>query len=336
MRQKHRIMCGAFALVLLLALGIFFGARYYRQLQEQKVMAGFEALLGQESLTVNRLQKYVDKNLNAVSPENAALLVSGIERVQIANLPQWEQKYVPEVVQRQLAQAFQDNGWVLPNPDNIQDEALQALLRTTAVEGYKVETAEGFFFPVADYAFYDQYLNKVSANLAAYFAIMKTESDQMPAKDAALIIGWDEVLQRAARQEQFLNQYAATGTKTAAPARTQTQVRAQAQTEAQVETVRALLERYVMFTLFGLNNTPLFNYEDGRMVAEARQAYQEFSDGADSAVGGGAGNAGDADSAAGAPRFTNLMREYLALLAENDYQLTTAVNEYRQNAAATY
>jgi len=88
--------------------------------------------------------------------------------------------------------------------------------------------------------------------------------------------------------------------------------------QAQVETVRALLERYVMFTLFGLNNTPLFNYEDGRMVVEARQAYQEFSDGAE------------------ASRFTNLMREYLAVLAENDYQLTPAVNEFRQIAAANF
>jgi len=196
MRQKRGIMYGACVLVLLLALGtgIFFGTRYYRQLQEQKVMAGFEALLNQEDLTVTRLQKYVDKNLNAVSPENAALLVSGIERVQIANLPQWEQKYAAEEVQRQLAQSLQENGWALPDPDSIPDETLQALLRATAAEGYKVETAEGFFFPVADYAFYDRYLNRVPQDLAAYLAIMKIESDQMPAKDAALIIGWDEVL----------------------------------------------------------------------------------------------------------------------------------------------
>ena len=334
--MRQRIVYGALALILLAlgALGIFFGVRYYRQMQEQKVMAGFEALLGQESLSVAILRQYVDENLNVVSKENAALFVDGLERLQIENLPQWEQKYADVKIQQKLAQAFQDNEWALPDSCNVQDETLQTLLYATEAEGYKVETAEGFFFPVVDYAFYNQYLDKVPADLATYLAIMKTESDQVPAKDAALKIGWNEILWRAVRQEQFLNQY---GDKRSETASAREQLRA--------ETVGMLLKRYVMFALYGLNNTPLFDYEDGLMVAEARQAYQDFVDGADTDYGDNAPADADvandlasaasaASAAAMAPRFTNLVREYLAVIVENGYQLTPAVNEFRQKAAA--
>ena len=67
-----------------------------------------------------------------------------------------------------------------------------------------METAEGMFFPVIDYEFYRRYLAYLDSDFREYIEIMSLESSEPPAKDAALVIGWDEVIERALRQEKFL------------------------------------------------------------------------------------------------------------------------------------
>ena len=163
--------------------------------------------------------------------------------------------------------------------------------------GYKVETAEGFFFPVIDYTIYRKYYQALPADLAAYFELMAVESEETPVKDAALMISWEEILKRALRQEEFIKEYAAS---------------------EQVDAVKELLKRYVTFALFGCNNTPLFSYDTKKMKPEAKAAYLKHS----------------WDEKQGS--FSALMKEYLKVLAENDYRLSEEVDEYRKNAAASF
>ena len=72
-----------------------------------------------------------------------------------------------------------------------------------------------------------------------------------------------------------------------------------------------------MFALFGSNNTPLFSYETGEINGKAKIAFLQETwrteDG----------------------KFSTLLSQYLKVLEENNYRLTAAVNEYRQNVADT-
>src|SRR5690554_6132018 len=87
--------------------------------------------------------------------------------------------------------------------NKILDQELKELLIETRNSGYKVETAEGMFFPIIDYQFYKQFTSYLSNDMENYIKIMSVESKEVPAKDAALVIGWDEILNRALSQEEF-------------------------------------------------------------------------------------------------------------------------------------
>lgn len=58
------------------------------------------------------------------------------------------------------------------------------------------------------------------------------------------------------------------------------------------------------FALFGTNNTPLFSYETKRIRPEAQQVFQEFTWAEENGT------------------LAQLIKEYLAVLAKNNYCLT--------------
>lgn len=264
--------------------------------KEEKVMAEFLSLLAKEDLTVAAVMAYVDQHLDEVRPENAGKLVLGLEWVQQEKLPDWQRLYEDSALQAKMARVYQRN-WALEDFKTVEDEEIRHLVVETMNNGYKIETAEGQFFPVIDYTFYQKYFEAISADLTAYFELMAVESEGTPVKDGALMIGWEEILRRAKRQEQFIDGYGGS---------------------TQVEPVRALLKRYVTFALFGCNNTPLFDYTTKEMDPEAKMAYNIFV----------------AQETEG--NFAALIKEYLHVLAANDYRLTAEVDAYRQTAAAAW
>ena len=206
-------------------LAFFFSYSGLLSKKEEKVMAGYAALLAKEDLTVAEVIAYVDQHIDEVAAENAGKLVLGLEWIQQEKLPAWQRRYDDSALQAKMAQVYQRN-WALEDFKTAEDEEVRYLVAATIKNGYKVETAEGQFFPVLDYTFYRKYFEAISADLTAYFELMAVESEVTPVKDGALMISWEEVLQRAKRQEQFIDGYSGS---------------------TQVEPVRALLKRYVTF-----------------------------------------------------------------------------------------
>ncbi len=296
MKRKLKIFGIILASVLILVSLIKFTTERFDLAKDKKVMIGFETLMDQEDVAVGEVIQYVNENIDTLSKKDAATLVKGIERIQKANLSQQENKFENEALQKELARVYQENGWSLDDFNGIRDDKLRMIVDEAIGNGYKVETAEGFFFPVIDYNFYDQYHQAVTLDLSAYLEIMAVESDLTPVKDAALMISWEEIMKRALRQEEFIKKYAAS---------------------TQVEAMEKLLKRYVTFNLFGCNNTPLFNYETKEMNPEAKKAYLKRS----------------WDEAKGS--FSALMKEYLMVLKENEYKLTEEVEKFRKNTVGS-
>lgn len=297
MKRKLMIIGIILASVLILISLIRFTSERFALAKDKKIMIEFETLMDREDVAVDEVIQYVNQHIDALSKKDATVMVRGIERIQKAGLPKLEKKFENEALQMELARVYRENGWRLDDFNGIQDEKLRAILDEAAGNGYKVETAEGFFFPVIDYNFYDQYHQAVTLDFSAYLELMAVESDLTPVKDAALMISWEEVLNRALRQEKFIKEYAAS---------------------TQVEAVEKLLKRYVTFALFGCNNTPLFSYETKEMNPEAKKAYLRRS----------------WDEARG--NFSALIKEYLKVLKANEYKLTQEVDQFRKNAIDSF
>ena len=160
--------------------------------------------------------------------------------------------------------------------------------------GYKLERAEGEFFPVIDYTFYNSYFQFISQDLKEYFSIMIIESERVPAKDAALVIDKEEIFRRALRQEGFLLNYSESQRK---------------------EEVEQLLSKYLYFIYYGLDNTPLFDFYSKKMKEEDLIKYLKFT-----------------KENQESPLIKDLS-VFMDIIEKNNYTLDSTSKEYRETVA---
>lgn len=256
--------------------------------EENGVMKEYENMLDDE-INIKEFISFVDKNIGLLSPENATKLVVKLEELQKNYFAQLEDKYYTTENQTILFEAFKPEF----NLENLKSEKMEnaevkALLKETEELGYKVETAEGLFFPIIDYGFYEKYSANVTKDMKDYISIMAMESEKVPAKDAALVISWDEIFERLLNQEKFLDVH---------------------KDSVRFEEIKELYKKYVTYAIYGLNNTPLFDYEDNKMDDEAKAAYEKVI--------------------AKDSQFSQTMKEYYELIKNNGYKLTEEVKNYR-------
>jgi len=257
---------------------------------QKELMSEFNVLLGNNS-DIGEIIKYVDNNITKLTPENASQMVIKMEKAQQDYLPEFETKFYSASIAQKFFDAYK-NGIDINDVNAIQDQALKQLLNQTKDAGFKVDTAEGMFYPIIDYRRYQNFNTLVTPDIKAYIDIMSVESDNPPAKDAALVIGWDDVLTRALNQEKFINTYDAS---------------------AKFSDVQKLYGLYVQFCLLGTNNTPLFSYDDKTMSFEAKSSYAKVL----------------AESIPS--KLTKIIQGLLDTAEQNNYRLTAEVEDYRKN-----
>jgi hypothetical protein len=258
--------------------------------RQSKIMEDYNALLA-DNTPLPEVVKFIDKNIPLVSNENAAVILDGFEEVQKKLLSKLDEKfYNGEGIQTEISKVYKSN-FDINKIDSIENTELKALLTETRDSGYKVETAEGMFFPVINYEFYKKYSTYATPDIKEYIDLMAVESNKIPAKDAALVISWDEILKRALNQEKFITQYG---------------------NSIKIQEVKDLYRKYLTFSLLGANNTPLFSYDSKAMVQEAKEAYLNAA-------------GGNKDSG-----FLKLISSFMDLLKKTNYKLTDEVDKYRK------
>ena len=147
---------------------------------------------------------------------------------------------------------------------------------------------------VINYEIYKDYIQNANADIKEYFEIMMVESNNRFAKDAALLISYDEVLNRGLRTEGFLTSY---------------------KDSIKYINILSLYNRYETIALYGLNNTPLFHYESKKMDETAKLSYQNFVD-------------KNKDSELG-----KILAEFLSLSSENNDILNDKLEGFRNSVS---
>lgn len=259
---------------------------------QDEIMKDYEALLENNDTLIEAV-KFMDENISKVSTDNAAIMVVEFEKAQKQFITKLEDEFYKDngAIQNKINE-LNKPGFDITKIDEIEDSELKALLIKTRDNGYKVETAEGMFFPEINYEFYQKYSDKVTPDIKEYIDLMAVESNNVPAKDAALVISWEEVLKRALNQEKYIAQY---------------------KNSTKIDDVKALYKKYLTFTLLGLNNTPLFSYDSKLMDPDARKAYENFlKDGTNS-------------------DFVKILNDYMEQIKKNDYKLTDDLDKYRKD-----
>ncbi|WP_339171209.1 hypothetical protein NSQ55_03390 [Paenibacillus sp. FSL H7-0943] len=238
--------------------------------------------------------KYLNSNMYAVGSYHATMMTLKLENLHKAALQAWESKFSTSTVQRKLTAIYKAGASMSSLAAITDDLQLRTLLKSASESGYKLETAEGTFFPVIDYGAYRKYKLYVTNDISAYITIMATESDLPSSKDNGLVIAWTEVAARALSQEQFIQNHPKSN---------------------RISAVKALYTMYVNNTFYGQNNTPLFHYDNLEMDLEAQKAYSSIL----------------TKNNDNSP-FLQKLDSFMKLMKDNSYKLTDEVEQYRKTS----
>lgn len=221
--------------------------------RDAEVQTALDQLLAKQPLPSD-LIAFLEEQIAAVSPAMASKLYLTLEENQLDYHWVLEDKYYADMsVQEMMFQEFIKTE-KLESLYTMENSKVKALMEDTRNNGFRVETTEGVFMPVLDYQKHLQYQQYVEADLKDYIQLRFVESSQIAAKDASLMISWEQVLERALSQEAFLKAYP---------------------DSLKWKDVRRLLSNYEFFLLFGVDNTPLFSYQNGIMDPQVKSIYEK-------------------------------------------------------------
>ncbi len=254
--------------------------------EQAKVMNELEVII-EENASEKEVIEFVDDNIEGLNEENASKLVFRIEDVQIDNLEDRTNSFFEGEIQSKMDKF--DYTFTYEEMEKIDDRELKTFLQENRDSGYKVIMLEGSFYPIIDYDLYKKYKPYVTEEMKDYIDIQAVESNEISWNDAAIVISWDEVRNRALNHEKFINKYP----------------------DAQrIEKIKKQYLIYVMSYIYGANNTPAFDYGDNKLEEELKQSYLGLSINKDS-------------------RLYNALEEYIEILDQNDYELTEEVQNMR-------
>lgn len=94
----------------------------------------------------------------------------------------------------------------------------------------------------------------VKPDIQAYIDLMATESERPSSLNESILIGWDELLNRALARESFLTKYKVSNRTVA---------------------VKQALGLATMYAFYGAKYTPLFEYDTMKINSEAKIAYEK-------------------------------------------------------------
>ncbi|MDD4169851.1 MAG: hypothetical protein PHD36_06310 [Desulfotomaculaceae bacterium] len=265
------------------------------QTQDQTVLIGFDQLV-RDNAPEKEILAYIDANINKVTREGASQLATGFETRQKKSLEELDRRFaggqeekwtktIPNGLQKEFGYTFS-----MERLEQVEDPELKKMLEEVRDTGYRVRSAEGMYFPVIDYQFYQKYYDYLTEDIKNYYMLMATESNTPPAVDAALVISPDEILMRILAQENYLKIYPGS---------------------AKLKDIEELYLRYVNFYLFGLNNTPAFANNPRVLRKDFQFSYNNF----DTTTGG---------------KFAAAFSGYREILKDANYILTDKVAQERQ------
>ncbi|MFC5650295.1 hypothetical protein ACFPYJ_14385 [Paenibacillus solisilvae] len=236
---------------------------------------------------------FLDTHIDEVSAYQASIMVLRLENAIVAGLPSFESGIAKPSIQTGINKVYKWKDSFADIISKTKDKKLKALLQEADNNGLKLETAEGFYFPVVDYKGFQKYRAYVGADVKAYIDIMTVEAEEPKVKDAGLMIGYQEIANRTLSQERFVKQFPSSN---------------------RAAKIKNLLHSYKILTFYGVNNSPLFDYDNNKMQPNAIKGYNMILE----------RNKGTKSE------YLFLLQQFMDLAKAHDYKLTDEVTAFRK------
>lgn len=256
--------------------------------EQEKIINEFNSLM-EGDVNEQQIIKFVDDNVSYLSKENASQIVLGIEEVQKKNLEKRIDDFFQGDIQERMSKEF-DYRYSRDNIEDMKDAELKEYLLETINSGYKLIVPEGSYYPIQDYEIFKKYSKYVTDDVKDYIDLRALESNEASMVDAAIVISFDELFDRAIKSEEFIDNYP---------------------NYLRIDDIKQSYLFYVGSYLYGGNNTPAFDYMSNELNEIVKESYKAI-------------DLNNQNS-----RLVKIIKEYLPILEANDYKLTDKVQKYR-------
>jgi len=172
-----------------------------------------------------------------------------------------------------------------------KNKKLADLAQETIDRKYKLYNVEGFIMPLVDYKAYSSYRQYLSKEMNDYTDIMQAESDNPSAVDAGMAIPMEDFIDRIIKSYKFVSDYP---------------------DSPRAEQVNNMKKGKIWVYFAGIDNTPVFDM-DGKIYPERLKDFR------------------DTQKKYDGTEFGNLLKEYLDLLNQENYQRTQAISDYLES-----
>ncbi|BCG59384.1 hypothetical protein [Paenibacillus sp. URB8-2] len=208
-------------------------------------------------------RNYLLNHIKRADSWRATVMVLQLENAQKARLNVFSEKLFPEKVQKAIDAAYRKGGQQTGLTYSsllkyITDDSVRALLTESYGYGYKLETSEGMYYPVMHYEGFKFFKPYIGKDIAAYIDLMAADTNKPALNDAAIVISWDELINRTLALESYVKEYPKSN-RTGA--------------------VKDKLKLMETFVFYGSNNTPAYEYlAKGELTTidpELKQAYEK-------------------------------------------------------------
>ena len=240
--------------------------------EEQKATLVAMAKLKAKGATSTEIFTFFKENIEGLrtpySDDFAAYAISGIQKNSFEDYRQTE-PYFSDMTRYDLymkeAEKYEFSYLELKrHTDQIVDPVLKELMAKAIPQGYIYSTAEGMVFPVTDYTEFAKYKTLYSPEFGALLNQLAYNNVSILASDGGLVIGYDQVAARIFEADK--------------------QLQASKETENN-KYHKFLVMEYVSnlsVLLFGLDNTPAYDYETLKLKEELALLYKKMAEEKDS------------------------------------------------------
>jgi hypothetical protein len=253
-----------------------------------------------QSASLSYALNYLTNHIAETSVSHATLMVLHLENAQKAYLPTLNEGIFKVSVQKSIDTAYRSKK-SLTFTDllaAIKDPVTRHWLMKARDVGFRISTAEGMYFPVLNYAVYLKFKPMIQGDIQSYVDLMVEETFSPPLNDAAIAIGWDELVRRTVQYENFLLVHKGSN---------------------RTVDIRRYYGNYVMSVFYGANNTPLFDSDPQTIRPKARIAYlAELKDKEDSRSA-----------------LIAKLRNFMALVEQSDGKRTKEIDEFLKKNVPT-
>lgn len=153
------------------------------------------------------LIEFIDKNIEKVTSIEGDQMVTEL----INRLEESKESFMNKLMELdngKLVNISIERFFPEENIKDIEDEELKELVEEIIENKYKLQLAEGMYYPIVDYEKLKEYDDYVSEEVKDYVHLKAVDSNTVIASDAALVISYDELADIIIDTEKYIEKYA--------------------------------------------------------------------------------------------------------------------------------